>query len=204
MNSSTADTQQWGINVRIVHLILACTVTFQLFSSLCMADPGIQFLFPIHEFIGLVTAGCVLAFWWLSIANHDLRILLPWNRAGVSAILHDIGGLLHGRLPVTGKQLGLSGFVHGLGLLALTGSSITGFIIYFYVPMAGHVNPADSASFTRWSLDHKFFGELLWIYWFGHVGFAILHQILGKNIIQGIFNLNTPADTSDHPHKSKR
>ena len=187
MHASTNYTPPWGINVRILHWMLTCTVTFQLFSSLFMADPGTQFLFPIHEFLGLITAACLAAFWWLSIRNRDLRILLPWNRAGVIACLRDIGELCRGHLPAGGRRVGLSGFVHGLGLLALTGSSITGFIIYFYAPMGVHVNPADSASFTRWSLDHKFFGELVWIYWFGHVGFAVLHQIFGKHIFKDMF-----------------
>ena len=89
--------------------------------------------------------------------------------------------------------MGLSGLVHGLGLLALTGSTITGFILYFYAPMGTRINPANSTAFTRLSLDHKWFGELLWIYWIGHVVFALLHQLTRADIFREIFGFSTDS-----------
>ncbi len=187
MKPVAANIPGWGVNIRILHWIIVCTVTFQLFSSLLMADTDTQFLFPIHEIVGLVTAGGIAGLWWLSIANHDLHVLFPWNQTGIRAALQDIGGLFRGRLPAAGRRVGLSGLVHGLGLLALTGSGITGFIIYFYTPMGSRINPADSVAFTRLSLEHKWFGEMLWFYWFGHVLFAILHQLVDGNIFKDMF-----------------
>lgn len=199
MKPGSANAIKWRVNIRILHWIIASTVTFQLFSSLFMADQGTQFLFPVHEIIGLIAAGCIAGFWWFSINNHDLPILFPWNRAGIVAALRDIGGLFKGRLPPAGRRVGLSGLVHGLGILALTGSAITGFIIYFYAPMGQRINPADSTAFTHLSLEHKWFGELLWIYWIGHVVFALLHQLTGANIFKDIFGF---SKASGHSGKS--
>ncbi len=44
-NETTKDTD-WDTNTRILHRLLVLTVTFQLLSSLYMADTPTQFLFP--------------------------------------------------------------------------------------------------------------------------------------------------------------
>ena len=91
MHPVTSSSPKWGLNIRILHWIIACTVSFHLFSSLFMADRGTQFLFPVHEFVGLIAAGCIAGFWWLSFTNHDMHILLPWIRSGLRTVLQDIG-----------------------------------------------------------------------------------------------------------------
>ncbi|HQU16716.1 MAG: cytochrome b/b6 domain-containing protein [Gammaproteobacteria bacterium] len=177
----------WDTNTRILHWLLVGTVTFQLLSSLFMADVPTQFLFPIHELIGLATGACVVVFWIHVSRNGDLRILLPWNQAGAAAIGRDLFGLLRGRLPPAGRRVGLSSFVHGLGLLALTGSGFTGLILFFLAPLGSHAGPSDAVDFTNMSLDHKFFGELIWAYLIGHVLFALLHQFRSGHVLGGIF-----------------
>lgn len=183
------DDTEWDTNTRILHWLLVITVLFQLGSSLFMADTPTQFLFPVHELMGLISAATIVLFWLYAYANGDLRILLPWNAAGAGAIARDLLGMLRGRLPPAGRRIGLSSFVHGLGLLALTGSGFTGVILFFLAPMGSHASPANALEFTHMSLDHKFFGELVWAYLIGHVFFALLHEVRGGRILRGIFGI---------------
>lgn len=191
-HAPSADTL-WDRPTKMLHWLLVVTVTFQLASSLFMADTATQFLYPAHEITGLIAGIGIVLFWIYAFANSDLGILLPWNRAGGIAIVHDLRGLLHGRLPRAGNQVGLSSFVHGLGLLVLSASAITGLILFTLTPLGAHAVPENALEFTRLSLYHKFLGELFWAYFIGHVAFALLHQLSGTPILGGIFNL---ADTS--------
>ncbi len=187
----------WDTMTRVLHWVLAITVTFQLFSSLIMADTPTQFLYPVHTVVGLIAGTFTLIFWIHAFANGDLGILLPWNRAGHTAIMRDLRGLLRGRLPMMGDKVGLSSFVHGLGLLALTGSSASGLILFTLTPLGSHAIPANAIEFTNMSLYHKFLGELFWAYFIGHITFAVLHQLKGANILGGIFGSANAAASND-------
>lgn len=193
-SDDSTDNGAWDTNTRILHWLLVVTVTFQLASSLFMADSPTQFLFPVHELVGLVGGVSVVLFWLYAYAHGDMGILLPWNRSGAAAIARDLIGMLRGRLPPAGRRVGLSSFVHGLGLLALTGSGFTGVLLFFLAPMGAHVNPANAVDFTKLSLDHKFFGELVWAYFIGHLTFALLHQLRGGRILGGIFRFPPIGD----------
>jgi len=181
--------KDWDINVRLLHWAIALTVTFQQFSSIYMSDPGTQYLFPYHRVIGAVSAVVLLLFWLYSYAIYDLKILFPWGKEARREVLQESKAVLHGRLPPSGRGIGLSGFVHGLGLLALTGCALTGVIMFAMIP-PGHVGPPDDPiAFTRYVLQHKFFGRLLWLYWCGHVFLAVVHQLSGNNVFGAIFGL---------------
>lgn len=179
----------WDIKLRLLHWAIALSVTFQQFSSLYMSDPGTQYLFPYHRIIGAIAAAVVLVFWIYSYAIYDLKMLFPWGREARREVWREGLALLRGKLPKTGHGLGLSSFVHGLGLLALSGCALTGAIMFAMLP-PGHVGPPeDPIAFTRYTLQHKFFGQLLWVYWYGHVGFALIHQLAGDNVFGAIFGL---------------
>ncbi|MBU0498842.1 MAG: cytochrome b/b6 domain-containing protein [Gammaproteobacteria bacterium] len=181
--------QQWDFKVRVLHWIIAVTVAFQQLTSLAMSDPGTQYLFPYHQWVGILAGLATLLFWLHSYAEYDLPILFPWNRAGRRLVLEESLGLLHGRLPPSGKRVGLSSFVHGLGLLALSGCALTGVVMFSMIP-PGHQGPPDDAiAFTRYTLQHKFLGTLLWVYFAGHLGFSLLHQARGNNVLGAIFSL---------------
>ncbi|MCQ4245909.1 hypothetical protein CXK93_10520 [Stutzerimonas decontaminans] len=182
-------TAGWDIKTRLLHWAIALTACFQQFSSLWMSDPGSQYLFPWHRLLGALTALIVLLFWLYSYAVYDLQRLFPWGRAGRLLVLREGFGLLRGRLQASGPRRGLSSFVHGLGLLALSGCAVTGMIMFAMIP-PGHVGPpADGMAFTRYTLQHKFFGQLLWLYWYGHVAVAVVHQLKGNNVLGAIFGL---------------
>lgn len=185
--------QHWDAITRLLHWIIMLTVTFQLFSSIYMSNPGTQYLFPIHEYVGLVSAAAILFFWMYSFSVHDWSVLFPWNSEGLATVWDELIGILRLRLPKAGRRVGLSGFVHGLGLLALTGGAVTGVFIYLIVPGGQHANPSDGAIFTHLSLLHAFFGELVWAYWIGHAAFAVLHQLAGTRVFRDIFGFSSTS-----------
>ncbi len=178
---------EWNIKVRLLHWALALTVTFQQLTSLAMSDPGTQYLFPPHEYVGVAAALVLLLFWLYSYAVYDLALLFPWGRAGRRAVLAEVRGLVRGRLPAAGHRTGLSSFIHGVGILAATGCAATGLVMYAMIS-PGHVGPPDDAiAFTRYTLTHKFFGQLLWIYWIGHVVMSVVHEMAGHRVLRDIF-----------------
>ncbi len=181
--------ENWDNNTRLIHWALSITVVFQQVSSIWMSDPGTQYLFPYHRIIGAIAVVVVLLFWLYSYAIYDFKIHFPWGKASRREIWQELKGLLHRKLPASGRRIGLSSFVHGLGILALTGCAITGIIMFAMIP-PGHVGPPeDPIAFTRYTLQHKFFGEMLWLYLCGHVIFAVIHQLSGDNVFGAIFAL---------------
>ena len=36
---------------------------------------------------------------------------------------------------------------------------------------------------------HSFIANLAWVYWYGHIGMALLHEILGHRVLARIFLL---------------
>lgn len=181
--------KSWDRNTRLIHWALMVTVLFQQFSSIWMSDQGAQYLFPYHRIIGAVTVAVVLLFWLYSYAIYDFKILFPWGKEARREVWRELKGLFHRRHPASGHRIGLSSFVHGLGILALTGCAITGIIMFAMIP-PGHVGPPDDPiAFTRYTLQHKFFGEMLWLYLYGHVLFSVIHQLAGDNVFGAIFSL---------------
>ena len=185
--------REWNINVRRLHWAIAITVTFQQFSSVWMSDPGTQFLFPYHRIIGAISV-CVLLLY--GIYRHvygGFEILFPWGKAARREVVSEGLAVLRGRLPSPGRGIGISGFVHGLGLLALTGCALTGAIMFTMIP-PGHVGPPDDPmAFTRYTLIHKWCGQVLWVYWWGHVALALVHQLAGHKVFGAIFRLEDSA-----------
>ena len=187
----------WSAVSRLLHWAIVVTITFQQASSLFMSDPGTQFLFPPHRYVGLLAGLALLFFWFYSYAIYDLPLLFPWNRDGLRVVGRELLGLVQRRLPIPGRRLGLSSFIHGLGILAASGCAVTGVVIHTMLP-SGHAGPPDDpVAFTRYVLSHKFFGELLWAYCAGHVVFALLHQITGSNVFGAIFGRTGLDQNSD-------
>jgi cytochrome b561 len=183
------DTEPWSASTRALHWGLAATITFQLFTGLYISTPGTLAFFYFHEWSGLLSAGVILVVWLWSYANYDLPLLFPWTRAGLADVVTDLRGLLRGTLPRAGRVRGLSSFVHGLGLLAVTGMAVTGTLIFLVIPGGHGARPAstDYGIFTSLSLLHKDIAVLVWIYWFGHIAFALAHQVRGGHVLGGIF-----------------
>jgi len=70
---------------RALHALLAVSVTHQLLVSLAMEEPeegeAESLLFELHETVGLVTLGVIVAFWlWTLVRRGEtpLAALFPW------------------------------------------------------------------------------------------------------------------------------
>ncbi len=179
----------WQFPVRALHWVIAIAVTFQQLTSLFMPYPGTQYLFPYHEYVGLLAGLAVLLLWLYSYAAYDLPVLLPWGKKGRRLVVAETLDLFRLRLPPGGHQAGLSSFIHGLGLLAATGCAYTGTMMFTLVPPWHKGTASDPMAFTHYALEHKFFGTLLWVYIAGHILFALIHQFSGDNVFGAIFSL---------------
>jgi cytochrome b561 len=183
--------ERWDSVIRLLHWALMIMISFQLFGGLLVSTPGTLFYYYAHQRGGLLSAAAVLVFWLWSYANYDLPLLFPWSRKGMEDVKADVHAMRHGTLPSPGRRRGLSSFVHGLGLLAVTGMAVTGVFIFLTVP-GGRGAWDDTTSygaFTDFVLLHKLISYLVWIYWFGHVGFAAAHLVRRSAGIGAIFRI---------------
>lgn len=189
----------WDRNTRLLHFGLVLSITFELFSGLFVSDPNTRLYFRMHEIGGLTAAGFVLLHWMWSFARQDLAILFPWNAQGLARSRDELIGMLRGRLPQQGHTVGLSGFVHGLGLLAASGMALSGVFIFLIIPGGLGASSASTnyALFTGLSVLHRFLSSFLWAYLGGHVVFAILHQVQGHPVFGAIFAGRTELESAE-------
>jgi len=175
--------------VRWLHLGLAFSVTLQLFLSLVMEEPGEAqgleaWAFVAHEFFGLTSFSLAILHWVWILAGYDggWRHLLPYHHAGLQALWRDFQGLLALRFPEGGPRPGLPGLVEGLGLSVVTAQGALGFAIFTLLSPEG-----DLPEPYEWLAEgHEALGTLVWIYWFGHAGMAVLHRLAGDQVVKRI------------------
>ncbi|BCX81787.1 hypothetical protein MIT9_P1367 [Methylomarinovum caldicuralii] len=179
----------WSPTLRWLHFGLALAVTLQLFLSLVMEEPGEAegleaWAFMAHELFGLTAFALALLHWGWVLSGHDggWRHLFPWDRQGRQAVWRELSGLLRGRLPEGGPQPGLPGLVEGVGLGLVTLQGASGFVIFLLLPPEGEL----PERFEFLSELHEACGSGVWIYWFGHVGMALLHRLRGDAVVARI------------------
>lgn len=187
--------EKWSIQTRWLHIGLAITVTLQLFISLIMEPPDeesaselARAAFEAHEIVGITVFIIVLAHWGWSLASRadgGLSRLFPWTGSAWAEVKSDIALVLKGRLPDGGPRGGLPGFVHGLGLLAVTTMAATGAVLFFIFPESGE--PGDTVEF--FAGIHEFIATFVWVYWGGHVALALFHKWAGHNTVRAMFSL---------------
>ena len=190
----TNQSSVWDRPTRFLHLGLALTVTVQLLVSLFMVPPGSRHPstlvghvgFLVHEWVGLCALCIVLAHWtWaiLSSGSASLGHLFPFTRDGRREIAVELRELLSGRLARGGPRGGLSGLVHGLGLLAVSAVAVTGGMLFVMLPTNG-----DPSALAHHIGDlHSLISKLVWTYWSGHIGMALLHQFAGDDTLRRMF-----------------
>lgn len=193
--------QNWSLPTRFLHLGLVATVSIQLFVSLIMDEPGEKesllgtALFEVHEVVGLSALAIVLVHWAWSLFNHadgGLAHLFPWHRAGRQQVMSDIRGLMRMEMPASGVRGGLPGLIHGLGLLAVTGIALTGGMLFLLMPEQG--DPGQLAE--AFEELHEGFAALVWTYWIGHGGIAIMHHLSGHDTVRNMFNFSSSSKSS--------
>jgi cytochrome b561 len=174
---------------RLLHLSLLLCVIYQLASSHFMGRPfpgsSPSTLYALHEYIGMASFGLVLTFWlWTLVRRGETKIgrLFPWfSPRAIGAVVRDAIVQLYSLLqrdPLGESDGALSSAVHGLGLLTLTGMAASG-TLYF-------VLKGSSIGHLALSL-HETIANLMWAYLFGHAGIAVLHHLLGHDILRRMF-----------------
>ena len=187
--------QNPSMATRFLHLGMVTTVTFQLLISLVMAEPDHKggalgkMAFEAHEIVGLTALAIVLLHWvWLMIMQTSqmgggISHLFPWFGRARHQVVIDISALLKGKLPGGAHRGGLAGLVHGLGLLVVTGIAITGGLLFVLFPESGE--PGFLAE--GFAEIHEGIALLVWMYWIGHGGVAILHHVCGHQNLINMF-----------------
>jgi cytochrome b561 len=173
--------KNWDRGTAWLHLGLAITVTMQLMLSLVMDTPkadhpnGLpQTLFSIHMYVGMAAFIIVLFHWFWVYFYQERQVLhhlFPWTRAGLHNVLLNIKGLMKRQLPLGGAREGLPGFIHGLGLLAVTAMAFSGAVIFIFYPATGWLGQVLHAD----KEFHQFIATFVWAYWWGHIVMATAH-----------------------------
>jgi cytochrome b561 len=147
-------------------------------------DPP-SWMLSLHEYAGLANLAVVAAFWiWTLVRRGETRLgrLLPWfSVLRLRAVLADLAAqlrrLARGHAP-DDEDGALASAIHGLGLLAVTAMAVTGSVYLF----------TEGTHFARTALSlHKLIANLVWVYLFAHAGLAVLHHLLGSDILSRIF-----------------
>jgi cytochrome b561 len=174
---------------RVLHVLLLVSVLHQLISSEFISRPGPgeapSALYRLHEYIGMLSLGVVMGFWvWALLRNGETRLgeLFPWASPGrTRAIFGDIICQARHLSPaelferVSGI---LASSVHGLGLLVVSAMAVTG-TAYFFA--AGTPVGHDALSL------HRLMANLMWVYLIGHSAVALLHHLLGSDVLRRMF-----------------
>ena len=183
--------QELPRSTRWIHVGFALVVTFLLFSELDMKAiwkkfgelPFRHLLFHAHMWVGMFATIIVIAFWTQVFYNKSIRShLFPYSGEYLENICRDIKGLADRRLPPSGMRGGLPGMIHGLGLLAVTGMALLGFIMFFLIPNYGVAAPISFYQIPK--KLHDFLSSFVWLYWWGHIGMAMLHAAKSPAILR--------------------
>lgn len=191
MKTTAAD---WSRPLRLIHLLLAIAVTIQLFLGSFMHSPRFghpdSASFEAHEILGAVICVLIILHWiWSCTHPHEgLRHLFPWTRSGMRTAFEELrAGICNLRLPSAGpgsRDGGLAGFIHGLGLLAVTAMVIIGGA-FFLLRMAG----AAHGDLEIIKNVHDVFAIIVWVYWGGHLTATMLHSLLRQPVWKGMSTL---------------
>ena len=192
------ETQRWSKITRWLHALIALSLTIQLILSLVLAPPDelddaselAKAAMEGHELIGLIAAGLLLLHWiWMLIPNNDVKLanLFPIMGAGLQQTKSDIGYILKNKMLPRADHGGLSGLVHGLGILIASAVAATG--VGLYVVMDFTTQGFENPLFEEIAEVHELFGNLMWAYLIAHVFAAALHEYTDEPIISRMFRL---------------
>ena len=189
----------WSIVTRWLHALIALSIITQLLLSQVLAPPDefedatdlAKAAMEGHEVIGLIVAGLLVIHWlWLFLRQSDvkLRNLFPLHLAGRQQVGADIRYALKNKLlPSAENHGGLSGLIHGVGILIASGVAFTG--VGLYIVMDFTAKGFDSFLFEAVAEIHELFGNLMWFYLIAHVVAAAWHEYSGDHIIGRMFRL---------------
>ena len=170
---------------RWLHAALAATVVFQLLTDAVMRVPagvglGVRDwhrqMFEIHARVGpTVAVICALHWLWVCLpySRPGLTYLFPWTQGDRRAHLYrEFKNLLQLEIPPSEELSPLTGTVHGLGLLAVTGSVAGGLVSYLGY-FAGVPIPRPVLHWV--ALEQMTMVWFVWAFVIGHVSMAFWH-----------------------------
>ncbi|MFI4921344.1 MAG: cytochrome b/b6 domain-containing protein [Gammaproteobacteria bacterium] len=170
---------------RWLHAALAAAVVFQLLTDAVMrVPPGVgqgvrdwhREMFEIHAHAGpAVAVICALHWLWICLpwSRPGLTYLFPWmQRDRRATIYREFKNLLQFETPSPRELSPLTGSVHGLGLLAVTGSVAGGLVSYLGY-FAGLPIPAPVLHWA--ALEQITMVWFVWAFVIGHVSMALWH-----------------------------
>lgn len=178
-----------SVVTRLLHALMLIAVLHQLIGSNFLSRPlpgeAPEVSFLLHEYVGMGSMAIVSLFWiWTLVRRGETQIwrLVPWfSMGGIKSVLADtteqLGHLIRSKAP-DATEGALASAVHGLGLLTLTAMAFTG-TVYFLI--AGTY-----AGKLILSL-HELMANLMWGYLIAHAGLAIVHQLLGSDMVSRMF-----------------
>lgn len=172
---------------RYLHTALATSVVIELLLQAVMrVPPGVGLgkddwhreAFELHAHFGpTVTVTC--AFFWLWIAlplsRPGIGYLFPWLRQVRRTVLRrELADLVRWRLPSPRELSPLVGTIHGLGLLAVSGTVLAGSVSYlgYYTGV-----PVSSRVLHGSALVLSVLSWLVWPFVVGHVLMACWHRL---------------------------
>ena len=182
---------------RRLHAGIVLGVAVQLTTSALMDDPvtvqsGFGFL-QIHEGSGLTVLALLASRWawgFSRSASGRWGKLFPWfskeSRGRLLSDLRSLPQLLReGFSEGDTRGEAVAGAIHGLGLLAATGTALSGSILFLCIMADGALS-----AYAGSVLDvHGFMAGVLMAYLAGHVAMAVLHQLRGDKVLSRMFNL---------------
>ncbi len=162
-----------------------------------------RLLFELHEAVGLAALAVALLYWgWILVRGRvpgetPVGALLPWfSAARRAALRQDLGrhleALARGRLPEHRPGSPLPAAVHGLGLLAVSGSALTG--ATWWLAEGGLLPHLLGEAAEEL---HELCAALVWTYVAGHAGMALLHQLAGHEVLGGMFGRRGRAPSGE-------
>lgn len=192
--TANTTTMQWSRPLRAIHLLLAIAVTAQLFVGSFMRSPHPgrpdTFGFLSHEVIGAGILVLVVLHWLWSLTHpaEGIGHLFPWTRAGMRRVSAELWqGVRYRRLPPGGPEdFGLTGFVHGLGLLAVSATVVIG-AMFFALRATG----ASQTTLGVVEDVHDTFAVVVWIYWGGHLAATVAHALLHQPVSKRMLSLRS-------------
>ena len=192
---------KYDLGTRWLHAGIALGASIQLCASLFMdvpspaqpfVEPGYHF-FLVHRWSGICLVTVVILHWLWGLSGHVMAgwgHLFPWfSKSRLKGLVSDVKDMpkwFQGNLPPQKEEtIPLAGAIHGLGLLVISAMAASGATIFFGMGPRGAMDPFVAGVRE----GHMLMGNILWVYFFGHVGISVLHQLRGDRLITSMFNL---------------
>lgn len=185
VNAAAAEPRpKYDLVSRCLHTALATGVVIELLLQAVMRVPqGVGLgrddwhreAFELHAHFGPTVALICVLFWsWIALpfSRPGIGYLFPWLHRARRLVLRRELMSLRRRLPAPQELSPLVGTLHGLGLLAVSGTAVAGFVSYLGYYTSVHISPR---VLHESALALIVLSWLVWPFVAGHVSMALWH-----------------------------